>query len=266
MKRLIYQVNIGVKSNLYDFCIESVKQYCDRYDIDHIVQIHPKMKIRPDMNRTGRNTGPDSTIQKLGYLPIYEKENAFEFLGEYDQVAIIDADIYIRSDAPNIFEEVDLDNHNFGGVPERSGPLFLSHTERLNWYSDIMFKTLDDVDWQWNSRGAKFMNMGVMVMNSSLAKYLSDETPKEFLSRPEFKDFIDGVGAYKYSQDQVLLNYWLLKEKCAIKYLNWKWNALYRSIPNSKLNEAYFVHFYLKQELPQKGENIEQIKNILGLS
>ena len=43
------------------------------------------------------------------YLPIYEKENAFDYIDDYDQIAIIDADIYIRPDSPNIFDEVSED-------------------------------------------------------------------------------------------------------------------------------------------------------------
>ena len=39
-------------------------------------------------------------------LPIYEKENAFDYFDDYDQIAIIDADIYIRDTAPNIFNEL----------------------------------------------------------------------------------------------------------------------------------------------------------------
>lgn len=49
-----------------------------------------------------------------GYLPIYEKENAFDYLDDYDQIAIIDADIYIRPDAPNIFEDFGTEQSPLG--------------------------------------------------------------------------------------------------------------------------------------------------------
>jgi hypothetical protein len=51
-----------------------------------------------------------------GYLPIYEKENAFDYLDDYDQIAIIDADIYIRPDAPNIFEDFGTEQALWGCV------------------------------------------------------------------------------------------------------------------------------------------------------
>jgi len=45
-KRLIYQVYVGGKKlKLYDYCIESVKKYCEKYDLDHIVQMHPRLMI-----------------------------------------------------------------------------------------------------------------------------------------------------------------------------------------------------------------------------
>ena len=53
-----------------------------------------------------------------GYLPIYEKENAFDLIDNYDQIGIIDADIYIRPDSPNIFTEFGHDNA-WGSVSER---------------------------------------------------------------------------------------------------------------------------------------------------
>ena len=45
------------------------------------------------MARTGRSK---EAVERLGYMPIYEKENAFTHLGEFEQIAIIDSDIYIR--------------------------------------------------------------------------------------------------------------------------------------------------------------------------
>ena len=74
MKRMIYQVAVGAQSKLYLHCIESVKQYCAKYGIEHIVQNEPILKIRPDMAVTGRSK---EAVERLGYMPIYEKENAF---------------------------------------------------------------------------------------------------------------------------------------------------------------------------------------------
>ena len=100
MKRMVYQVAVGKQSTLYEHCIQSVANYCNKYSMTHIVQREPILKIRPDMARTGRSK---EAVERLGYMPIYEKENAFTHLGEFEQIAIIDSDIYIRQEAPNIF-------------------------------------------------------------------------------------------------------------------------------------------------------------------
>ena len=105
MKTLIYQVCIGkaAKSKLYKHCMQSVKDYCEAHGIDYIRQDVPVLRIKPDVFRTNRSK--ESYEKHGGYLPIYEKENAFSYLEEYDRIAIIDADIYIRPDSPNIFDD-----------------------------------------------------------------------------------------------------------------------------------------------------------------
>ena len=76
MKRLIYQVYVGKRSRLYDHCIESVEKYANAHDITHMTQTKPILKIRPDPFATNRSK---EAVERLGYLPIYEKENAFNF-------------------------------------------------------------------------------------------------------------------------------------------------------------------------------------------
>ena len=81
MKRLIYQVSIGKPSKLYDTCVDSVSRYCEKNNIDHIVQTTPKLRIKPDIFSTNRS--PESYGKYGGFLPIYEKENAFDLLDKY---------------------------------------------------------------------------------------------------------------------------------------------------------------------------------------
>lgn len=261
MKRMIYQVAVGNQSSLYQHCIRSVNQYCNKYNIQHIVQTNPILKIKPDLERTGRSK---EAVQRLGYLPIFEKENAFSHINNFDQIAIIDSDIYIRPDAPNIFE--DLSNqYAFGAVAERELPCAKKYKSKIRKYSKSAFSNLTDVDWKWNELGAEFYNMGLMVLNCEKFKpFLKNQTPKEFISRKEFKDFVDGVGFYKWSTDQMLLNWWVKKEKIPTKNLDWRWNGLYKGIDDNRLSEAYFVHFFLKDHLPQKGENVPALMEAIN--
>ena len=82
MKKLIYQVYTGKRKKLYDFCTASVKKYADRIGADYIVQRQPILMIKPDIFQTNRSN--ESYMKYGGFLPIYEKENAFAYFRSYD--------------------------------------------------------------------------------------------------------------------------------------------------------------------------------------
>ena len=256
MKRLIYQVYTGNKLNLYDHCTKSVMEYALHYDIDYVAQNKPIMRIKPDVFATNRSK--ESYEKYGGFLPIYEKENAFDYWDKYDQIAIIDADIWIRTGAPNIFDQLD-DTTEFAGVVERTAPILPWYQQKLANYTQMQYSSLTDVDWKWNNFGGHFYNMGLMLLDKNICKYLRGQTGKQFIERPEFKRFVDGLGAWKWSTDQTLLNYWVKKENMIQKELSWKWYALFTAIPDDKIKEAYFVHFFLKDKLPNAGEDVNQL-------
>lgn len=258
MKRLIYQVSLGrqSESKLYEYCIESVSQYCQKHDIVHYVQRFPKLKIKPDVFSTNRST--ESYEKHGGFLPIYEKENAFDLLDDYDQIAIIDADIYIRPDAENIFDYI-LQDVAWGGTIEREMPTTENYKKKLINYSRMQYEGLQKkVDFKPDSRGYEFFNMGMIVLNcKNIKPYLNGQNAKEFITRLEFRDFVDGQGAWKWSTDQTLLNYFLKKYEVPVQSLHWRWNGLFGA--NTRIDECDFVHFFLKDLLPEKGENVEQL-------
>ena len=261
MKRLIYQVYIGNRSKLYDHCVESVRQYCEKYGITHEVQRYPILRIKPDVFATNRSK--ESYEKHGGFLPIYEKENAFGYFDEYDQIAIVDADIWIRPGAPNIFDDL-TPEYDFGGVIEREMPITQAYKNKLVNYTRMQYSPIKDIDWKWNDAGGEFFNMGLMVLNKSVQKYLRGDTPEQFIRRPEFKDFVDGIGSWKWSTDQTLLNIWVRREKMKLKHMNWRWNGLFKGIQDDKVKEAYFVHFFLKDHLPERGENVMQLMKIIS--
>jgi hypothetical protein len=88
-------------------------------------------------------------------------------------------------------------------------------------------------------------------------EYTKTNNARDFIQRPDFKDFVDGKGAWKWSTDQTLLNYWLRKDGVPQQHLDWRWNALYTAVKDPK--QANFVHFFLKDKLPNQGENIEEL-------
>lgn len=257
MKQMIYQVAVGPKSKLYEHCIESVANYCKKYGIEHIVQRQPILRICPDIFATNRST--ESYKKYGGYLPIFEKENAFDYFYRFDDIAIIDADIYIRPDAPNIFDHFDSSAYDFGACAEREMPVTPEYAQKIHNYSRMQYSNLSDVDWQWNTLGAKFYNMGMIVMNKSIVKHFKGQNAREFLNRVEFKRFVDGDGAWKWSTDQTLLNWWVKKVPLQVQDMEWKFNALYNGVTEKSIVDAYFVHFFLKNKLPDRGEDVNTL-------
>lgn len=257
MKTLIYQVAVGKPSKLYEHCIESVGNYATRIGSDHIVLTSPKLRIKPDPFNSGRSR--ESWEKYGGYLPIYEKENAFDYLEDYDKIAIIDADIYIRPNARNIFLEMDCECA-FGCVFEREMDLQPWYKKKIINYSRMQYGQLhsNKTDFKPNDLGFEFANMGMILLNSKFfLPYLKGQTARQFIERAEFKNFVDGVGTWKWSTDQTLLNYFLKKYNVPTTHLNPTFNGLFSAVNN--LEECDFVHFFLKDKLPNSGENVEAL-------
>ena len=257
-KRVIYQVYVGKKSKLYDHCVDSVHEYCKAHGIEHVVQTQPILKIKPDVFATNRSK--ESYEKHGGFLPIFEKENAFTYLKTNDQVAIIDADIWVRPGASNIFDKVP-EEYDFGGVLEREMPTTEAYTRKIANYTRMQYgmNQLNTLfDWK-HPGGANFYNMGMMVLNKSFDKYLKGQTPMQFLMRPDFKVFIDGMGNWKWSTDQTLLNVFVKESGMSVKNLSFHWNGLFTAIHPKYVREANFVHFFLKDKLPNGGENVEDL-------
>jgi hypothetical protein len=212
------------------------------------VQHEPILRIRP--LKSQRSAG----ALRLGYLPIMEKSNAFGYLDQFDKVAIIDADVFIRDDAPSIFDQ--LGEADFAGVIERDMPLTDTHKRTVATYSEGQYRPLTDVDWQWNN-GAAFYNMGLMLLGKGILQYM--ESPRELIERPEHERFVNGEGHWRWSTDQTLLNYWVKKSGMKAQNLDWRWNALYGAVRPDAIKEAYFVHFFLAAKMEQKGAEIPGI-------
>ena len=266
-KTLIYQVALG-DSKLYDWCTDSVKQYAKRIDSEYLLQKTPILKIMPDVTVSNRNS---RAIEMFGCLPIWEKWNAFDILlkdDKYDQVLIIDADVYIRDDAPNIFDELPL-GFDFGGILETTMPITDAHRKKVAAYSIGQYSSIANKGinhWIRDPKtGYDFWNMGVMLINRSFISYFPDHITsiRDFILQDEFRDFIDGKGNWKWSTDQTVSNWWIRKEKLKTKNLDWKFNALYRAIEDKYIKEAHFVHFFLKSYLPGKGERVDILSNII---
>jgi len=260
MKKLIYQVYTGKRSELYDHCTQSVREYADRIGSEYIIQREPILRIAPDIFTTNRSK--ESYEKYGGFLPIYEKENAFAYLDSYDQIAIIDADIFIRPDCDECLFSASGTDCDFAGVIERTMAITPEYQAKIHNYSRMQYahNSISEL-FDWNNLGADFYNMGMMVINKSISKYLQGQTPEQFIRRTEFKNFVDGVGPWKWSTDQTLLNYWVKKEQMVVNNLDWKWNGLFTA--NTNIKECNFIHFFLKDKLPNRGENVQDLMSMI---
>lgn len=255
MRNLIYQVSVGQNTpGFYKICMKSVEDYCSKHNITYIKETEAKLKIRPVKSQRSVQA-----VERLGYLPIFEKEVAFDYLDDYDNICIIDADIYIRDNAPNIFEQLD-DDTIFAGVLEKDMPLTPQYVNKIKTYSKGQYERLTNVNWnQSPTYGFEFYNMGLMLFSSKIKEYLNGDTPEEFIKRKEFERFVNGEGNWKWSTDQTLLNYWVRESGMKLKNLDWKWNSLFKGVKDEVLTESYFIHFFLSGNLPQKGNEIPKI-------
>jgi hypothetical protein len=249
MTKLIYQVAVGPKSKLYEHCIQSVADYAERIGAKHIVQRDPILMIKPNPFTSNRSEG----ASRLGYLPIYEKENAFDHMNKFDQIAIIDSDVYVRENARDVFETLSPETGLAASI-EGDMPINAQYVNKIKNYSRMQYQTLF-AESMMDKNGYRFANMGVMVMNSKVLKpFLKGQSAREFISRHEFQDFVDGKGAWKWSTDQTLLNNWVYKHQIPFQNLDWRFNGLFGA--NTKIKECDFIHFFLKDHLPNKGEDV----------
>ena len=259
MKRLIYQVYLGEEKKLYNHCTESVKRYAETIGADYKILTSPKLRITPNIFRTDRR---DKTggWKKLGYMAIFEKENVFDYFKDYEKCCVIDSDIWIRPGSPNIFNEIE--DETVASVYECDLPMNEAYAQKIKGYSTSMWSNYD-YDWEWNPRtGGAFFNSGVMLYNSKkMLQALNGMSPRQFLEQSMLADFVDGVGPLKWQSDQMTLNYWFKAKGINVKKLNWKWNALYTAVLDIK--EAFFVHFFLKDKLPNGGENVDELMEIV---
>ena len=147
-----------------------------------------------------------------------------------------------------------------GAVCEREMNIEQWYKNKLANYSTMQYDHLHKftkANMQPGNLGYEFFNMGMILLNQSFKEYLNGQTAKQFLGRFEFKDFVDGKGPWKWSTDQTLLNWFVKRYRVPVKHLDDCWNGLYKA--NSQIDQCHFVHFFLKDKLPNRGENVEQL-------
>lgn len=293
-KNLIYQVYCGPNNPLYNVCIDSAKRYCNIHGIDHIVQKDPILKILPQKNpsldlnilqKRDHNSNPKRLIDvlQLGYWSEFEKFNAFDYRHKgYDNICMLDADIYIKDNSPNIFNEIG--NYNVAAhytmnkpLPSKEHVVFIQKYYEQNYGFLRNFVNLPYV----RIHGIDVINIitnSLMIVQSNfLNRVFGDCGVSEWLKKEENRIFIDRIDSIEYSGigDTVLSNFWIWKNGICAKQIDWRFNLYYRhtlheirQVHEAMLERAFFVHFVrdtnYKRDLflNKQDGNIDWIKKI----
>ena len=232
MRRLVWQVYIGQRRPLWESCLDSIEAYCERHGFEHRVLTEPVLRIVP--LKSQRSEG----ALRMGYLPIFEKFNAWALLHDFDEIAVIDADVYAKPDAPSIFDVVPSP-FPFAAAIEREMPLTEAYAKRIAAYAQGQYGT------PWHP----FRNMGVTVLRPELLRWLDGQTPEEFIRREEFEPFVNGEGAYRWATEQTLTNTWLERERIPVFSLPWQFNCMYGAVIPEAYDQAHLIHFFNSDKL-----------------
>ena len=255
MSRIIFQVALGKwgESLLYKECIESVSFYAERLGCDHLILTEPRLRISPNPDRSNRSA--EASEKHGGILPHFEKFFALNLLDSFDQVLVVDADVYIRDCAPNIFLESQPDEDVLA-VSEAAMPLKREVRKQVKEYAQSQFGDLYSPTWGTKRRGViDFYNSGIVLLQRGRMLSNNKPDPVSLLTSEIAQPFVDGIGNWKWSGDQTFFNYWVRSSGLKHRDLSWRWNGLYGGIRPSRIAKAHFVHFYRAEKYGYIGSN-----------
>lgn len=163
MRKIIYTVSVN-PGECFNACTESQKRYADRIGVDFL--------CRDKWENWNDDLQTDS-----------EKRHIQELLKDYDKVLYLDADVFIKADALDIFDYYkDIDDfiiYNeamFNGVNMDAQIKYCVNQYNINWH-----KTNGYYDW---------LNAGVMLCSKGHEKVF-DYNPKNFFKFQNFPMIYD---------------------------------------------------------------------------
>jgi len=204
-KTAIFTVNIGHNPGFIPTML-SVQNYAQKYGISYFACEQPSIRF---------------------ISPIFEKFQCFRLFDMgYDRVLMLDRDILITPDAPNIFEcYPDMDT--LYAFEENSPGTTLDRDQ-------IVSGIKGDIDWPKNAIGKyKYFNAGVVL-----------------ISKP-FKDFTKGfrqlpdTAPMRRFAEQTAMNYMVFSKGIRFESIERRWNRMDSTIPDPQ-NERYkacFIHY-----------------------
>lgn len=210
MKRLIYTTAVNTQgrtvkdSDIFNLARNTWEHYCKRYNIDFYVIDKP---------------------QHQDTQPHWFRYWIFDLKPEYDQYLYVDTDVFVKWNAPNIF-----DVHKQGklyAVQDNGGLSWV-------WEGIKAYQTMfPDVTLEWD----EYFNSGVMLFDKSHKQVF--QTFKEFYTNNQ-----QGIGVYreKYRKghDQTIFNYFLRHAGTDVELISEKWN-LFHLLRREILYNGYFL-------------------------
>lgn len=194
--------------------IESWRWYCKKYGIDFKVS---NKFITSDF--------------KVGGFCAYEKWNEEEILNSnYSKILIVDSDIIVRWDTPNIFDT--FKNIEFGMVKDAGG--VLTGTYHLNQWKDIVdISTINP---------SLYSNSGLLLLTLENYKVVNSQIKKYF---QYWKEQFIKTGSNPDAIDQTPVNIIGWKDIGKIDILPNIWNNMVMSKYEdaSFINDSYIWHF-----------------------
>lgn len=233
MKNLIFTTCIG--SPEVSIALPIHKMYCEKYNIDFIVQNKRKLNFH-----------------SIGY----EKFEILDLFKYYDRILYLDADVLITPNCPNVFEVHDKYDTFYAFHESENYPGNDRDSEIYNALAD------DDcpfINWptEKNSK-LRYFNVGLFMAS----KCHSDFLHKVFYYTLKLKS--------NTFCEQTVLNYIISKYNVKYKSMDQSWNRcdMGRPDPNLERYHANFIHYagagYGKYEKNKWEVLKEDIKNLYG--
>lgn len=195
----------SVRQKFFDIVCPSFENYCGKHSLDLIINREERVKHNVNIRMPG----------------MFERFQIYNLLDRYERVCYVDSDIYIKSNSPNIFDVVPAKKLGiYCESVDINRDAFIGHMKNH-------FKLNDDIKLYYNS--------GVIVASKIHKSMFSVEQLNKFFKKPDIV-----VGEWP---DQDYINYYILRKGMSVYDIGYKFNYLYNDLKESKLSEAYFIHF-----------------------
>jgi len=215
MKNAIVQINIQDKSYqepgfnglfqspINKYSIHSVKEYCDKIDVDHVVITKPKIQAKH---------------------PVFERFDLIlndSWWNHYEQILYCDTDIIVDPMCPNFFKK-------FSDTNTMKTAVYAKYQKQSIHWSNLvkkvpLYRKLDQKDFK-----ERFFQTGVWSMNKSVALQL----------RPYIRHF----RKFKTYDDGQILNWAFVKSKVPHQKINANWNYKLTDKPVPEEGKVNFIH------------------------